>query len=172
MMSLLPLATEGGGFGLNFNILETNLINLAIVWGVLFYFGSKFLGKTLSERRANIEESVKDAELRQQEAKKALETQNKNLADAQSQAKEIVAVAEQNASKAREEILAQAEADVERMQAAAQQDVSFQQERVVRELRQQIAEMAIARAERELPQHLTSEKQSALVDKSIASLGG
>jgi F-type H+-transporting ATPase subunit b len=43
---------EEGGFGLNVDILETNLINLVIILGVLFYFGSKFLGKTLSTRKA------------------------------------------------------------------------------------------------------------------------
>jgi F-type H+-transporting ATPase subunit b len=43
---------EAGGFGLNFDILETNLVNLAIVAGVLIYFGRGFLGKTL-ERSSN-----------------------------------------------------------------------------------------------------------------------
>lgn len=170
MMSLWLLATEEGGYGLNFNILETNLINLVIIWGVLFYFGSKFLGNILSSRRASIEEAIQDAERRQREATKALEEQNKNLAQAQSKAKEIVETAKQNASKAREEILAEAKADVERMQAAADQDVSFQQERVMRELRQRIAELAMNRVENELPSRLTPEVQNTLVDKSIALL--
>lgn len=170
MMSLWLLATEEGGYGLNFNILETNLINLVIIWGVLFYFGSKFLGNILSSRRASIEEAIQDAERRQREATKALEEQNKNLAQAQSKAKEIVETAKQNASKAREEILAEAKADVERMQAAADQDVSFQQERVMRELRQRIAELAMDRVENELPSRLTPEVQNTLVDKSIALL--
>ncbi|NJK69970.1 MAG: F0F1 ATP synthase subunit B, partial [Microcoleus sp. SU_5_3] len=42
MGTVLLLATEAsreGGFGLNFDILETNLINLSIVIGLLFYFG-------------------------------------------------------------------------------------------------------------------------------------
>ena len=30
---------EAGGFGLNIDILETNLINLVIIIGVLFFFG-------------------------------------------------------------------------------------------------------------------------------------
>lgn len=35
-MNQLPLATS---FGLNTNLLETNLINLGVVIGVLVYFG-------------------------------------------------------------------------------------------------------------------------------------
>lgn len=171
MISLWLLATEEGGFGLNLDILETNVINLVIIWGVLYYFGSKFLGNILSSRRATIEEAILDAERRQREAAKALDEQNRNLAQAQSTAQEIIETAKQNAVKVREDLLAQAQVDVARLQAAAAQDVSFQQERVLRELRQRIAELAIAQAENELPARLTPEVQTALIDKSIALLG-
>ncbi|NET33716.1 MAG: F0F1 ATP synthase subunit B, partial [Cyanothece sp. SIO1E1] len=40
---------------MNFDILETNLINLTIVIGLLFYFGRNLLGKTMTERRSGIE---------------------------------------------------------------------------------------------------------------------
>ncbi|MEM9005440.1 MAG: F0F1 ATP synthase subunit B [Cyanobacteria bacterium P01_F01_bin.86] len=171
MTSVWLLASEEGGFGLNFDILETNLINLAIVIGVLIYFGSKFLGNTLASRRATIEEAINDAERRQREATAALAEQQQNLAQAQFKAKEIVETAKQNATKVREDILAQAKSDIERMQAAAQQDMSSQEERVMRELRQRIAELSIARVENELPNRLTADVQSSLIDKSIALLG-
>ncbi|MEM6518673.1 MAG: F0F1 ATP synthase subunit B [Cyanobacteria bacterium P01_C01_bin.70] len=172
MVSLWLLATEEGGFGLEFNLLESNLINLVIIWGVLFYFGSKFLGGNLSARRNNIKEAIQDAERRQREAQQSLEEQKKNLTQAQAKAKEIVELAKQNATKVSEDILAQAQADIERMRAAADQDVSFQQEKVMRELRQRISELALARAETELPSRLNPEIQTALVDKSIALLEG
>jgi F-type H+-transporting ATPase subunit b len=171
MISFSLLATEGSGFGLNFDLLETNLINLAIIWGVLFYFGSKFLGNTLSERRGTIEDAILDAERRQQEAKQALETQNKNLVQAQSKAKEIIDSAKHNATKVSEEILAQAQVDVEKMKVAAAQDVTFQQEKVIRELRQRVAQLSLEQAEAELPARLTPELQTNLIDKSIALLG-
>ncbi|MEL6249794.1 MAG: F0F1 ATP synthase subunit B, partial [Cyanobacteria bacterium J06627_15] len=68
MNILWLVASEEGGFGLNFDILETNLINLIIIIGVLVYFGRSFLGKTLTERRVAIESAIKDAEARQQKA--------------------------------------------------------------------------------------------------------
>ena len=171
MTSIWLLATEEGGFGFDFNILETNLINLAIVIGVLIYFGRKFLGNTLASRRAQIEEAINDAERRKREAVSALAEQQQNLAQAQLKAKEIIEVAQQSATKVREDILVQAKADVERMQAVAAQDMSSQQERVMRELRQRIAELSIARVESELPARLTADVQSQLVDKSITLLG-
>ena len=171
MTSVWLLASEEGGFGFNFDILETNLINLAIVIGVLIYFGSKFLGNTLASRRASIEEAIKDAERRQREATAALAEQQQNLAQAQFKSKEIVETAKQNAAKVKEDLLAQAQADIERMRAAAAQDMSSQEERAMRELRQRIAELSIARVESELPNRLTADVQSRLIDKSIALLG-
>ncbi len=166
------LAAEEGGVGLNFDILETNLINLAIIAGVLVYFGSKFLGKTLSTRQATIESAILEAEQRKQAAATALAEQQQKLAQAQEEAKKILADAEQAAARSRESILAQAEADVERMRATAAQDLSSQEARVMRELQQRIAAMALERAEAELPHRLNDEVQRRLIDASIVSLGG
>lgn len=171
MASVWLLATEEGGLGLNFDILETNLINLAIIIGVLIYFGSKFLGKTLAARRASIEEAIQNAEGRKREAVSALAEQQQNLAQAQLKAKEILEDAQRNAARAREDLLTQAQADIERLRATAAQDMSSQQERMMRELRQRIAELSIARVEEELPDGLTPEVQTNLIDKSIALLG-
>jgi F-type H+-transporting ATPase subunit b len=166
------LAAEEGGLGLNFDILETNLINLAIIIGVLVYFGSKFLGKTLSTRRAAIEEAIVEAERRKQEAATALAEQQQKLAQAQEEAKKILADAEQAADRAREAIQTQAEVDVERMRATAAQDLSSQEAKVMRELQQRIATLAMERTEAELPNRLSDDVQRRLVDASIAMLGG
>ncbi len=166
------LATEAGGFGFNGDILEANLINLAIIIAALVYFGKKFLGKTLTARRDRIEEAIKDAEERQRKAAAALAEQQQNLAQAQLTAEKILADAQVKAEKAKAEILAQAQADVARMRAAAAQDVSAQQERVLRELRQRVIQLALERAREQLPARLTDELQHQLVDRSIAMLGG
>jgi F-type H+-transporting ATPase subunit b len=39
LMNFLEYWPPAGGFGFNTNLLETNLINLAVVIGVLVYFG-------------------------------------------------------------------------------------------------------------------------------------
>jgi F-type H+-transporting ATPase subunit b len=163
---------EEGGFGLNVDILETNLINLVIIIGVLFYFGSKFLGKTLSTRKAEIEEAIVEAEQRKKDAAAALAEQQQKLAQAKQEAQKILADADQAAMRAKDAILAQAQADVERMKATAQQDLSSQQARVRRELQQQIAAMAVQRSEAELPNRLNDDLQRRLIDSSIALLQG
>lgn len=181
MGTLLLLAAEAGelseaaeeaGFGFNLNPLETNLINLAIVIGVLVYFGRGFLGKTLSDRRESIAAAIQDAEKRKQEAAAALAEQQQKLAQAQTEAAKILADAEASAKSAREAILAQAEQDIERMKAAAAQDLATQEDRVMAELRQRIAAMAVQHVESRLRSGLGDEAQQQLIDRSIATLGG
>ncbi|MGD1905582.1 MAG: F0F1 ATP synthase subunit B [Leptolyngbyaceae cyanobacterium] len=172
MATLWFLATEEGGFGFHFDVLEANLINLSIVIGILVYFGSKFLGSTLEGRRSNIEDAIKDAEGRQSEAKAALAEQQQKLALAKTEAESILKQAQDNAEKAHQAILDQAAADIERMKASAAQDLSSQQDRVVRELRQSVVEMALADVQARLPERLNDDIQNRLIDKSIAMLGG
>lgn len=166
------LATEEGGFGLNFNIFETNLINLSILIAVLVYFGRSFLGKILSERQSQIEAAIKEAEQRQQAAKAALAEQQQKLAQAQTTATKIKADAETFAQSAREQILAQAAKDLEKLRDEADRDLTSQRDRVVAELRQRVSALAVAKAENHFRSRMDDSLQQQLVDQSIALLGG
>ena len=165
-------AVESGGFGLNFDILETNLINLAIIIGVLFYFGRKVVGNTLSERRSNIEQEIREAEKRQKEAAASLADAQQKLAQAQAEAERIRAAAEESAKAAREAILSQATKDIERLKETAAKDLESERDRAIAELRERVAALAIERVESQLKDHLDHSAQQQLIDRSIAILGG
>ena len=165
------LASETKGFGINFDILETNLINLAIVIGILVYFGKGFLGSKLQERREAIETAIKDAEARQKQASSSLAEQQQKLQLAKKEAERIKAEAKTNAEAAREAVLAQSAKDIERLKASAQQDMSSQQDKVMQELRQRVSQMAIEKVRERLPEMLDDDVQTKLVDQSIAQLG-
>jgi F-type H+-transporting ATPase subunit b len=175
MESFILLAAETaerGGFGLNLDLLESNIINLAIIIGVLIYFGRGVLGKTLSERRSKIETAIKDAEQRKQQAAAALADQQQKLAQAQTEAARIRTEAEGRAEAVRGEVLAQAQEDIERMRASAAQDLNTQQEKIISEVRQRIAALAVQRAESQLRSGLNADTQQQLIDRSIATMGG
>jgi len=175
MGTVLLLAAEAsheGGFGLNFDIFETNLINLLIVIGVLVYFGRGFLGKILTERRSAIEEAINDAEKRQKDAIAALAEEQQKLTQAQAEAERIKATAEENAKAAKAAILAQAAQDVERMKADAGKELEAERERAIAQLRAIVASMALERVENQLKTTLDDSAQHQLIDRSIALLGG
>ena len=165
------LASETKGFGLNFDILETNIINLAIVIGVLIYFGKGFLGSKLQERREAIETAIKDAEARQKKAAASLAEQQQKLQMAKKEAERIKAEAQTNAEAAREAVLAQSAKDIERIKASAAQDLSSQQDKVMQELRRRVSAMAMEKVRSRLPNILDQDTQTKLVDQSISQLG-
>jgi F-type H+-transporting ATPase subunit b len=68
------LLASHGGFGLNLNPFETNIINLAIVIVGLWKFLPGFLGSILSRRREAILQDLRDAEERLNAATSALAT--------------------------------------------------------------------------------------------------
>ncbi len=171
MVNFFLLATEGG-FGFNFDILDTNLVNLAIIIGVLYYFGRQFLGKILSERRANIEEAIQDAERRQKEAADALSEAQSNLAQAQAQAEQIRKKGEEQAKAAKEAILEEAAQDVERLKAEASRELETEREQAIAEIRQRIFSMALEKAESEINNKLDESAQQELINRSITMLGG
>jgi len=158
------------GFGLE-QILESNLINLAITISVLVYFGRKLVGNTLAERQSQIEAEIKEAEQKCQEAAAALADQQQKLAQAQVEGSQILAKAEETARTMRESILAQAAQEVERLRATATQDLQAEQDRAIAELRQRVVAMALQRAEAQLPARLSDAVQQRLIDRGLALLG-
>lgn len=165
-------SAKTGGFGLNFDILEANVINLAIVIGILFYFGRNFLGKVLGDRQGAIQSAIQEAEQKKKRAAISLAEEQQKLAQAQAEADKIRSSADEAAKVARAEILAKSEQEIQRMRENSARDLSSEQERVIRDLRQRIVELALKQAEAEIPGRLDASKQQELVNRSIEFLGG
>lgn len=163
--------TEEGGIALNTNILETNIINLAIIIFVLFYFGRKLVGASLAERRSRIETEVLEVEQSKQKASATLAEQQQRLAQTQAEAERIRREGQERAQLAQQAILAQATEDIQRLREAANQEQTSEAEKVMAELRQRVIALAIQRAEEQLKGQLRSSDQEQIVSRNIALLG-
>jgi F-type H+-transporting ATPase subunit b len=76
---IFTLLAENEGIGLNTDILETGLLNILALLGILIYTGKDFLGSLLEERKTTIVKGVQDAEDRLNEAQKRLSEAEKQL---------------------------------------------------------------------------------------------
>ncbi len=159
--------TEGGEGDLLAKILDSNLVNIAIILTLLFILGRKVVGEALTKRREAILEELQQAEQRKQEALERLADQQQKLAQAQQEAERIRQQAEANAQVRRQELLEQADREIERLRASAEKDVSTEQERVLQELRLQIIRQALSKVEQELPQHLNEQVHHNLIEQGI-----
>ena len=174
METFFYLATEevSGGFGLNLNILGTNLINLVLIITFLVVYGGKFLGNILTERRTKIEAEIKEAEALELKAAGALAEGQKSFSQAQDRAAKIKADAEVTSKRVSEQILAQGDQEIERMKATAVQELDSERAKVVAELKQTIAVLALEKAEQQLKDTLNEETQGKLISNAVGQLGG
>jgi len=79
---IFTLLAENEGITLNLDILETGVINIIALIGILVYVGLDFLGSSLEARKSDIVTGVQDAEERLNEANKRLTEAQKQLTQA------------------------------------------------------------------------------------------
>lgn len=160
-----------GGFGLNLNPLDTNLINLVIVIGVLVWFLKGFLGGMLERRRQAILADLSDAETRLQEAGVALAKAQQDLATAQQKAQSIRSDGAARAQAVRADSEKRTIEEMARLKQDATADLNAEAARVTDLLRREAARQAIEKALATLPGKLDEGAQTRLIDQSIDTLG-
>jgi F-type H+-transporting ATPase subunit b len=170
-MTLPTLFASHGGFGLNLNVFETNIVNLAIVIFGLYKFLPNFLGGILERRRAIILADLKDAEERLATATTSLAQAQKDLADAQQKAEQIRADGKARAEAIRLESEKRTVEEMARVKQGAAADLSAEASRVSNLLRREAAQLAIEKALASLPGKLDADAQAKLVNQSIKTLG-
>ena len=170
MMSLVTLLAAEGGFAINLNPLETNLINLVIVIGVLVYFLRGFLGGILDRRRQSILKELEDAESRLKKANADLSKAQADLGSAKEKAEKIRADGKARAEAIR---IDGEKRTIEAMAALKQEalaDLNAEGARLTEQLRREAALAAIDKVLAELPGRLDGEAQARLIDASINNL--
>ena len=170
-MTLPTLFANHGGFGLNLNLFETNIVNLAIVIFGLYKFLPNFLGGILERRRAIILADLQDAEERLAAATTALAQAQQDLAAAQQKAEQIRADGKARAEAIRQESEKRTIDEMVRVKQGAAADLDAEAARVSNQLRREAARLAIEKALASLPGKLNADAQAALVNRSIQSLG-
>ncbi len=167
---LIPFAHHGG-FGLNLNLIDTNLINLIIVIGVLIWFLRGFLGGMLQRRRETILAELSDSEERLKSANVALSQAQSDLAAAQQKAEQIRADGKLRAEAVRADLERRTIEEMARIKQEASADLNAEAARVNDLLRREAARQAIEKALAELPGKLDADAQLRLIDQSINTLG-
>ncbi len=129
-LGILPLAE---GFGINTNIFETNLINLAAVVAIVVSFVGKNLSALLEDRRKTIVNNLQEASLRAEEAKQRLTVAKNQLIEAKKKAEDI---REEGILRATQEVnscLSQHEERISKLDEFQQETVQFYQQKAFKQ---------------------------------------
>ena len=168
-MTSLIFASEG--FGLNLNLFETNILNLAVVVFGLYKFLPGFLGKILERRRTSILSDLKEAEERLSQSKGALSKAQDELASAKQKADKIRTDCKARAEAIRLESEKKTVEEMARIKQGAASDLNAEAARVTSQLRKEAAELAIEKALALLPKKLDSNSQDKFLKESIKNIG-
>ncbi len=167
----LPLILASEGFGLNLNLFETNVLNLAVVIFGLYKFLPNFLGGMLERRRKAILLDLEDAEDRLQEATNALEKAKQELSSAEQKASQIRSDCKSRAEAIRLESEKRTVEEMARIKQGAASDLNAEASRVSTQLRREAARLAIEKALETLPGKLDKVSQSKFLTDSINNMG-
>nr|YP_009825462.1 ATP synthase CF0 subunit I [Botrychium lunaria]QIU83277.1 ATP synthase CF0 subunit I [Botrychium lunaria] len=173
--SYWPLA---GGFGLNTNILEINLINLGVVMGVLIYLGKGVcashpseLTNLLGNRKRTILSTIRDAEERYREATDRLEQARTRLQQAEVKADEIRSNGLARMEREKRDLINAADEDSKRLEESKNSTIRFEEQRAIEQVRQQVSRLALERALESLSSRSNSGSCSRIIDYHIGLLG-
>lgn len=154
--------------------LNATLIGQLIAFALFVWFCMKYvwppLIKTIETRQANIANALANAEKARQEQADTKILVEQELAKAREEAQQIIDLA----TKRRNEILesVQAEAEVEKTKIIEQgyAEIESERKRVQEELRQKVAALAVAGAEKIVGRSIDAAANNDIIDKLVAEL--
>ena len=155
----------------NPDIFESNVINLTILVGGLFYLGSNALSESLSERQEKIMGAIKEAEERLEQATVRLSEGEKQLEQAQLVIESINKDAETTARNVKSSILTDGKTEFERLTSTAKAQIGTIEARVRKQISEYVVTLALKRVTLQLEGKLNSNLQQQILDRNISKLG-
>jgi len=171
--NIFTVIAENDGIGLNLDILETGVINILALIGILVFTGKDFLGSILEERRTNIIQSLENAENRFKEADRRLNEAQKQL----SQANILISKIKREAIES-QKILLQSEISQTKKELAlrfsrATTAIRSKERQIFIEIKQQIILLMLKRTVIRVQETFTqNDKATALINETINKLDG
>jgi F-type H+-transporting ATPase subunit b len=166
----LSISIAEGGFGINTDILDTNLINIIILLGAIIFLGKNSLGEALSEREKAILSSLQEAENKLTQAKVRLAEAEKQLSTVSVSVNEVEEKAIKNANQLKSALLKQGQLDIQRLTDNAKVTMVIAEAQVRQQILEQITALTIKRVSIQLKEVLNSDVQNQIIDKGIADI--
>ena len=156
------------GFGFNTNLLETNILNLAVVLPLVFSLGKDTLTSILDTRREKILSSLRSADDRFKQAQLELDAAKSELALAAEKVKEIQNDGQKTMEALRLEETKRYEELHQRFDDLKTETVRLEEEKVVNAFRQQLINVAFEKAIEGISSRMNDKLHRKYIDAKIA----
>jgi F-type H+-transporting ATPase subunit b len=150
-----------------------------ILWGAVAFFAlfallakvaMPAIRKTMDARSAKIAGDLGAAEKAKADGDKLVAEYQAKLADAKKESDRIIEEGRAQADQVRKDLIARAEADAAAIRAKAAEDLGVQSDRLKADLQTHVRSLSLDLAEKVVGANMTTDANSALVDRYIAEL--
>jgi len=155
------------GLGINLPTLLAQVVNFAILLGLLYLFAYKRIMRVLDERSRKIKESMEQTELIKQQAEHAGEEVKEQLEAAGKEGMKIVAQAMRTGEEVRQKAKQDAGKDAETLIGRARVEIQRERDGAIDELRKEFADLTILAAEKVIDKSLDKPTHRQLIDKVL-----
>ncbi len=173
--SLASAASGGGGdaeaHGPGWLNTDTfRVLHFIVLFGGLFFLLRKPVSNALGARVKGIEDQLNDLESRKAAAEKQLAEYNQKFARLEQEAEEIMAEYVRQGEEAKVRILKEAEEAAEKLKIQAQKTIESEFQNARNELRAEVLDRSLAKAEEIIKSQISAEDQEKLVDEYLAKV--
>lgn len=156
--------------GINLGFFLFQVFNFTILALLMYALAYKPIVRMLENRKNKIAQGLEDARIAAEARANAEKEAKSILAEAQNNAAQKVREATERAEVAAKEIIAQAEAQASKIREEAKMEAAQERDRILLELRSQIASLAIAAAQKLIGEALDEKRQHALLEEFFSGV--
>jgi len=153
--------------GINLPVLVAQIVNVAILLGLLYLVAYKPIMRMLDERSRRVKESVEQAEAIKEQAACAGEEVKKQLEAAAREGQKRIAQAVQIGEDVKQKAQQDARQETETLINRARTEIQRERGEAVDELRKEVADLTIMAAEKVIDRSLDKEAHRDLIDKVL-----
>ena len=151
--------------------IETQLINLLLLFLLLKHFLFKPVQNILNARQAAIDKSYADADSALNKAEELRDEYEKRIADAKAEATDIVKSATRKAQANGEEIIRDAQAQAAHLLEKADVQIEQEKKKAMNELKDEISGIAVDIASKVVEREIDEKDHEALISEFIKGVG-
>uniref|UniRef100_UPI0030FDFD16 CF0 subunit I n=1 Tax=Elymandra archaelymandra TaxID=3024799 RepID=UPI0030FDFD16 len=160
-----------GSFGLNTDILATNLINLTVVVGVLIFFGKGVLKDLLDNRKQRILSTIRNSEELRRGTLEQLEKARIRLQKVELEADEYRMNGYSEIEREKANLINATSISLEQLEKSKNETLFFEKQRAMNQVRQRVLQQAVQGALGTLNSCLNTELHFRTIRANIGILG-
>lgn len=153
--------------GINMPTLLAQLINVAILFGLLYLVAYRPIMRMLDERSRKVKESMEQTEFIKQQAERAEEEAGKRIEAASKEGEEVIARAMRTGDEVKREAQQQSKQEAETLIARARAEIQHERDEAIGDLRKEFADLTVMAAGKVIDRTLDKKAHRQIIDKVL-----